>query len=131
MRFSTVLVLLALLVASCGRHDQANHKIVGTWRKADSSSPSITILGDGGFITIYERTNHTVETTFRGTWQLKDGELLLTATIVDAAIDASYQHEPAGGTTCLRIIGLDSHHMTFAYQAASNYVATNTYFRRP
>lgn len=131
MRFSTVLVLLALLVASCGRHDKANHQIVGTWRKADSSSPSITILGDGSFITIYERTNHTVETTFQGTWQLKDGELLLTATTVDAAIDASNQHEPAGGTTRVRIIELNSHRMTFAYQAASNYVATNTYFRRP
>ena len=131
MRFSAVFVLLALLVASCGRHDKASQQIVGTWQKAGSSNPSITILGDGSFITIYERTNHTVETTFQGTWQLQDRELLLTATNVDASIDASYQHEPVGGIDRLRIIELDSHHMTFAYQAAVNYVATNTYVRRP
>jgi len=128
MRFSVVLVLLALVVASCGRHDKAGQQIVGTWQRDGSSDLSVTILGDGSFISDFESTNHAV-LTYQGTWQLKDRELIMTATNISGS--SSYLHEPVGSVDRLTIIELDSKHMTVAYQAATNYVATNTYVRRP
>jgi hypothetical protein len=127
MRFSAVLVMLALLVASCGRHDKADRQIVGTWQRDGSSDLIITILGDSSFISSFESTNHTVVLTYQGTWQVKDRELMMTITNVVGSIP----HESVGSIDRLRIIELDSRHMTFAYQAASNLVATNSYVRRP
>ena len=127
MRFSTVFVLQVLLVTSCGRYDETSHLIVGTWQRDSSVSPRMAILADGGFTTSFESTNHTVDLTYQGTWQIKDRELMLTSTNVAGSV----LHEPVGSIDRLRIIELDSHHMTLEYQAASNYVATNTYFKRP
>jgi len=72
-------------------------------------------------------TNHTVVLTYQGTWKVKDRELMLTITNVVGSIP----HESVGSIDRLRIIELDSHHMTFTYQAATNYVATDTCVRRP
>ncbi len=127
MRFSVVFVLLALLGVGCGSHDKAGQLIVGTWQRDGSSDLSITILGDSSFISSFESTNHTVVLTYQGTWQVKDREMMITVTNVVGSI----RHESVGSIERFRIIELDSHHMTFAYQAASNYVATNTYVRRP
>ena len=130
MRFLAVIILLGSLAASLGSGDTTTRQIVGTLQhdgRSRPSSPSITILADGSFISSFESTNHTVVLTYQGTWQVKDRELMMTVTNVAGSI----WHEPVGSIDRLRIIELDSNHMTFACQAAPNYVATNTYVRRP
>jgi len=127
MRFLAVIILLGSLAASFGGDDMTTQRIVGTWLHDGNVSPSITILADGSFISSFGSTNHTVMLTYQGTWQVKDSELMMTITNVVGSI----RHESVGSIDHLRIIELDSHHMTFTYQAASNYVATNTYVRRP
>jgi hypothetical protein len=127
MRFLAVIILLGSLAISFGGDDMTTQQIVGTWLHDGSVSPSIAILADGSFISSFESTNHAVMLTYQGTWKVKDRELMMTITNVVGSI----RHESVGSIDRLRIIELDSHHMTFAYQAASNYVATNTYVRRP
>ena len=131
MRFSIVSVLVGYLVAGCGGRDKTSQQFVGTWQHDSRSGISLTILADGSFITRFESTNHTVVMTFQGTWRVKDRmfknrELIMTVTNVAGSIP----HEPVGSIDRLRIIELDSLHMTFAC-AISNYVATETFVRRP
>jgi hypothetical protein len=127
MRFLAVIILLGSLAASLGSDDTTTRQIVGTWQHDSRFSPSMTILADGSFVSSFVSTNHTVVLTYQGTWQIKDRELIMTITNVGGSIP----HEPVGSIDRLRIIELDSHHMTFTYQAAPNCVATNTCIRRP
>ena len=125
MRFSAVFVLLALLVASCGRHDKTSQQIIGTWQQG--SEFSMTLSAGGDFLSSILDTNQTVVLTYQGTWQVREGVLLMTITNVSGTL----KHETNGSIDRMRIVELDSHHMTFAYQAAANLVVTNILVKKP
>jgi hypothetical protein len=125
----TVFILLGSLAAGFGGDDMTTGLIVSTWQRDSHASPSsiIAILVDGSFVSTFENTNHSVVLTYQGTWLVKNGELMMTITNVAG----SMRHKPVDSIDRLRIVGLDRDHMSFAYQVAPNYFATNTYFRRP
>jgi hypothetical protein len=127
MKFLTVILLLGSLTGCHAGDDTTARQIVGTWLIRGRSGSSITYSADGSFITSIESTNHTVTLTYQGTWQVKDREVMLTSSNVAGSIP----HEPVGSVDRYKILELDSHHMKFSYQAATNYVATNTVVRKP
>jgi hypothetical protein len=136
MKFLTFSVLLLSLVAVLGSDELTTQQIVGTWlygSRADLSSQnghksfSIAFLADGSFSTTFLSTNHTVELTYQGTWRVKDGEVVLTETNVSGSVP----HEPVGSVGHIRIVELNSNHLAYAYQSASNCVMTNIFVRKP
>jgi len=127
MRFSAILILFGLSCASYASDESISQKVVGTWQHDDHSGSSVLIFDDGSFMSSIARTNRIVALTYRGTWLVKDSELFMTVTNVIGTIP----HERVGTVDRLRVIELDGHHLTFAYQSASNWITTNTFVKKP
>jgi hypothetical protein len=95
VRFTLSFFLFALLLIGCRSEDtKLSQQILGTWTRAagnwsvvyDGSLPqwklkppgSLTILSDGTFSSSWGSSNRV--DSYRGTWQVEDGRLILTDT---------------------------------------------------
>jgi len=116
MRFSAVLLLLALLLASCGNHNTTSQQILGTWQHG--SRFSVTLSASGAFLSSILDTNQTVVLTYQGTWHVRESELMLTITNVSGTIP----HETNGSIDLMRIVELNSSHLALAMGGTTNYL---------
>lgn len=130
MRFSAVFVLLALLLASCGRRDKTSHEIVGTWQSG--SQFSMTLSAGGDFLSSFLDTNQTVVLTYQGTWQVRESVLMMTITNVSGTL----KHETNGSIDRMRIVRVDAGQLALSSQLAyieggqTNYHPVTNYFDR-
>jgi hypothetical protein len=116
MRFSAIYILLAVLVAGCGKYDTVRHRLIGTWQ--DSSRFSLTLSANGDFLSSFSDTNHTVTLTYQGIWQVKEDVLMMTITNVTGTI----KHETNGSIDRMRVIELDVSHLALENGNMTNYL---------
>jgi hypothetical protein len=113
---STMILMLALsfLLTGCGRHDADFAKrIPGTWRQEMRAyTNTLTIVPDGAFA--YARITTNIQSTFTnmGTWQIRGGSIVLTAT------NRIGEHPlPLGELFKAKIVRLDDHQWEFEMDA--------------
>ena len=116
MRFSAIYILLALLVAGCGRYDATRHRLIGTWR--NDSQFSLTLSASGNFVSTFLDTNQMIALTHQGTWQVREGVLMMTITNIDGTL----KHETNGSIDRMRIVELDVNHLALDYGYMTNYL---------
>jgi hypothetical protein len=110
MKYATFILALSLLLMACSRHDAEFAKqISGTWKQElRSYTNTLTVVPDGSFIFSRYTTNADTTFTNTGTWLIRDGGIVLTAT---AQIGA--HPLPLGDLFKAKIIHLDDHTWVF------------------
>ena len=112
MKFTPIILALSLLLTACSRHDTKLAKqIAGTWA-GEAEAGTMAFAPNGSFV-IAKKSDTNI---FAGTWQIKDGDLIMTLT--NAPI--IHGHSLAGGVTRCKIVSMDAHQ--FVYSSAGRAV---------
>ena len=110
MKYTPVLLALSLFLTACSHHDaEFTKQIPGVWKQElRSSTNTLTIVPDGSFA--FSRFTTNADTTFTnaGTWMIRDGGIVLTATTRSGAHPLSL-----GVLFKADIIHLDDHTWVF------------------
>ena len=102
MKFALLLAALVAIVG-CGQRDSAlRQKITGTWGLTNGLGV-ITIAADGSLL--FRFTGSTQSWTYEGTWQLKDGQIVITTTKSNSI--------PCSDVMLARIIRADGHELVY------------------
>jgi hypothetical protein len=124
VRFTLSFILFALLLIGCRSEDtKLSQQILGTWTRAagdwsvvyDGSLPhwklkppgSMTILSDGTFSSSWGSSNSF--DSYRGTWQIKDGMLILTDTNRNGTAKLVLSGRVGGN----KIVRVDDHQLVY------------------
>jgi len=82
MKYPTIILALSLLLTACRRNDaEFTKQIPGVWKEELKTYTNVlTIVADGSFS--YSRITANPDTTFTntGTWWIRGGRIVLTAT---------------------------------------------------
>jgi hypothetical protein len=111
MKHTTIILALSLLLTACSRHDaEFTKQIPGTWKQELSSfTNTLTIVPDGSFS--FSRTiltNNDFDFTNTGTWVIRGGRIVMTATNQIGAHPL-----PLGAFFKAEIVHLDDHTWVF------------------
>jgi len=107
MRFSSVCILLILLIVGCSRRDaKMREQICGSW-----DGGVITYLPDGSWHFHNELvvSNVTLKWTSDGTWDVKDGYLISTTT--NSTSENTTERSLVGRVDRFKITFLDAHNL--------------------
>src|SRR5665213_1309389 len=110
MKYTTIILALSLLLTACSRHDAEFIKqIPGTWKQElRSYTNTLTIVPDGSFSFSRILTNSDFDFTNTGTWLIRGGRIVMTATSQSGAHPL-----PLGDFFKAEIVYLDDHAWVF------------------
>jgi len=122
MKNTTIILALSLLLTACSRHDaEFTKQIPGVWRQElRSYTNTLTVTSDGSFA--FSRFTTNTDTTFTntGTWLIRDGHIVLTATN-----QIGVHPLPLGEFFKAEIVHLDDHTWVFKMDTGM----TNSFIR--
>jgi hypothetical protein len=87
MKYTPIILAFSIFLTACSRHDASRNdakftkQIPGTWKQElRTYTNTLTIVPDGSFS--FSRLTTDADTTFTntGTWRIRDGGIVLTAT---------------------------------------------------
>ena len=110
MKHATIILSLSLLLTACSHHDaEFTKQILGTWKQElRSYTNTLTVVPDGSFSFSRYTTNADDTFTNTGTWLIRDGGIVLTATGQVGAHPL-----PLGDFFKAEIVHLDQHTWVF------------------
>jgi hypothetical protein len=122
MKYATIILALRLLFTACSRHDtEFTKKIPGTWKQESRSyTNTLTIVPDGSFSFSRILTNSDFDFTNTGTWLIRGGHIVLTATS-----QSGVHPLPLGDFFKAKIVHLDDR--TWAFKMDDGH--TNSFIR--
>jgi major membrane immunogen (membrane-anchored lipoprotein) len=124
MKNTPIILALSLLLTACSRHDaEFTKQVPGNWKHEGTSTrdtgtyaSTTTISPDGTFSYIRQWNERPLTYTMAGTWQIKDGFMLMTVT------NRSDQNMGAkvGEIIKSRIIRLDDRQFVYEVKGITN-----------
>jgi hypothetical protein len=120
VRLVVTFALLCLLLTGCDLRDaRLREKLVGTWVLGDSDVGRSGVMVIRSYGSMYSDFTHgsgpsAKEVVFQGTWIVKDGYFLLTATNI--INPDSIKVEPVGTTERAKIVKLDGTTLEILYE---------------
>jgi hypothetical protein len=125
MKYTIPILGLSLFLTACSSYDaQLGRQIAGTWTRPMSGSsptePAVftrTISSDGNFTTSIGRRSALV--TYQGTWQVRDGELVMTVTNAQG-MGQHRAGSPVGSIDRIKIIHVDDHQWIYESEGHTN-----------
>jgi hypothetical protein len=123
MRFALVILAFGLLLTGCNRDAKLTKRVPGVWKHeeintqgADTFTSTTTFFPDGTFSYLRAWNEKPLTNTFAGTWQIKDGFILMTLT----SRSGPNPDVPPGVIMKWRIIRLDSHELVDEVDGVTN-----------